>query len=173
MTNINNKKLYCYNKSDYVGFLKRWLILVIDAFVLVFIIIFIISILALLGYRIEILVNIAVLSGILIYHILFKYLFSGTIGYKLCDMKLVDCYGKKPSLYSVILRLSIWMMLPGHTIIDLLGFAVSKDGNCLINSYSDTFIVKQDAQPISAKSNKSYIEFNNGIVLIYRVIDSE
>ncbi len=174
MTDIKNKKYYCYKKSDYVGFFRRWLIIAVDCLVILFLMLIpFIFHLIFLGVQYEILFSIYFIVVLIIYHIIFKYLKGGTLGYMLCGMKLVDFYGKKPSLYQVLLRFTYWFIFPIHILIDLIGLGASKNRSCMINNLSETFIVKQDAQPIEVKSIKSILFFYSGMTYIFRVIDSE
>lgn len=143
-----------YNHDDYVGFGTRLLIMSVDAFVLL-----------LLGVALWLPFATMLMTGALrsdpsgyfwlmyflviwIYLAPIKRSSFGTVGFRIFGVKLVSAKGGPPSLFSMTLRMVMWIFGPFNLLLDLLWLGADSESQSLRDCYLGTYLVKRSAMPI-------------------------
>lgn len=72
----------------------------------------------------------------------------GTIGFRMLGVRLVSAKGGRPSLYSVALRMMMWMFGPFDLLLDLLWLGADTESQSLRDCYLGTYLIKRNAMPI-------------------------
>lgn len=130
--------------EDYVGILRRAVIVVVDLAVLV-----------LLFFAV------AVLGGVLNGTLTLVYLFCvwayltvvkasriRTVGYRLTGARILNLRGTRPSVFRMTFRLLLWLLGPFNLVVDLLWSGIDKDRQTLCDRYAGTCVAKARAEPI-------------------------
>jgi uncharacterized RDD family membrane protein YckC len=83
-----------------------------------------------------------------LYFVLLKRSDFGTLGYKLCKVRIVTVRGECPSIPTLILRLMFAVFGPLNTIIDLIWLSGDDNRQALRDKFAQTYVIKRDATPI-------------------------
>lgn len=143
-----------YELTDYAGFVKRIIVMVIDFSVIV-----VIGIVLWMPFLALILAGViqfdpsgifwlAYLAAIWVYLAPVKRSDFGTIGYRLLGIKLVCAKGGRPSLISMTIRMLMWMFGPFNLVLDLLWLGADTESQSLRDCYLGTYLVNRNATPI-------------------------
>jgi uncharacterized RDD family membrane protein YckC len=143
-----------YELEDYAGFGTRLLVVLVDLFVMLFIgfILWIPFALLLMNGAIEEdpsgTYALLYLAAAWIYLAPVKRSNFGTIGYRLFGVKLVSAKGGRPSLFSMTIRMVMWMFGPFNLLFDLLWLGADTESQSLRDCYLATYLIKRKAVPI-------------------------
>jgi uncharacterized RDD family membrane protein YckC len=82
-----------------------------------------------------------------LYFVLLKRSDFGTLGYKLCGVRVVNLKGDRPGITALTLRLMFAVFGPLNTVIDLLWLSGDDNGQALRDKFARTYVVRRDAVP--------------------------
>ncbi|TWU59734.1 RDD family protein [Rubripirellula tenax] len=145
-----------YEPTDYAGFGKRLIAMLIDSIVIV-----VIGIILWMPFLVLILSEViqsdpsgifllAFLAAIWVYLAPVKRSNFGTIGYRLLGIKLVSAKGGRPSLISMTIRMMMWMFGPFNLVLDLLWLGADTESQSLRDCYLGTYLINRNATPIGS-----------------------
>ena len=160
-------------ESDYAGFLRRTLSLLIDAFVLILAWIVIAVYFVQMGLdptgEGELALSVWPLI-VWVYLAVLKQSRGRTIGYRVTGLRIVDYQGRCPS----ILRMTSRLLLSSTGVFafwtDIWWVASDRQGQSLHDKAAGTFVVRMDATPVSMGRRKAvYIDFQCWMLLLWEV----
>lgn len=135
-----------YRSEDYAGFYQRFAILAIDGGVLAIAAILIIPLSAL--HVPELALFLAWLAFALAY-LVFLEAYTGTLGFFLLNVKIVNLCGERPSLFRMLFRLMLWTLGgPFQFWVDLLWMTGDDRKQTVRDKIAGTYVVRKDALPI-------------------------
>ena len=141
-----------YAERDHAGFVRRLLVIAIDAFVLLLIGIALwYVLLAIMWYGLDrdpnaffwIIWPLSVWS----YLAVIKPSPIRSVGYRVTGLKIVNLRGNRPSVLRMTFRMLLWM-IPRFYLFDLLWIGADTEQQSLSDCYSGTCVVRNTAEPI-------------------------
>ncbi len=137
--------------GDYVGIMRRLVILAVDLAVLVVLyFVFIIGFFVVLGDEGDgggwFMLTYA--ASVWLYMTLLKASKVRTVGYWLADARIVDLRGKRPSIFRMTLRAMLWVLGPFNLLFDLLWAGIDEDRQSLRDRFAGTCIIRHRAESI-------------------------
>jgi uncharacterized RDD family membrane protein YckC len=153
---MNDEEGIYYSRESYVGFWTRLLIDIIDIFIILilsFLVSFAFLILAsIISFEDRKLVWVALLLILMVVWFLYFVILKGskirTIGYMICNAKIVNLKGEIPGFFSLTLRLVFALLGPINTLFDLIWLSGDKHRQALRDKIAQTYVIKKDVQPI-------------------------
>jgi uncharacterized RDD family membrane protein YckC len=136
-----------YSDSDYVGFWMRFLVVLIDGIVLIFLGIILLFIFTLFSLPDKYLLLI-ILFIVLIYLTIIKSSSFGTIAYFVLHIKIVELNGNSPSFLKMIIRLVFLLFGPLTFILDMIWLTSESTKQTLRDKIAGTYVLKRNASPI-------------------------
>ena len=133
--------------EDYVGFLSRIVIWVLDIIAIIFL---------LMGF-IVLGENFSSYSELLIWtycFIVWFYLTDikaskiGTLGFWLTGSKIITLKGERPSFIRMTFRLLLWCFGPINLIYDLFWSGIDDDKQTLRDRFAGTMVIKKKSEPL-------------------------
>jgi uncharacterized RDD family membrane protein YckC len=161
-----------YSHESYAGFWRRLLIEAIDLSIILTVFIVVIWLATDIFPITEKLVTIMLLLMAIVsfgYFVLLKRSSFGTLGYKICKVKIVNLKGKQPSLVSLTLRLMFGLIGPLNVLFDLIWLTGDSNRQALRDKMAKTYVIKKDAVPIGTGK----LTYKNYGVFGYNVIFCE
>ena len=149
-----------YSPNDYIGFWPRVGILIVDGFVLTIGLVML-GIVSMLIF--PPLFPLLALGFLWWYEVPLKRSRIRTAGYWLLGCKIVNLQGDRPSLFMLTIR----ALLPFHIVWDLIWSGIDDDRQSLRDRYSQTCLVKVNAQPIGSGPVQLSRYFAGGCALFY------
>ncbi len=160
MTSDTQKTGVYFAERDHAGLLKRILIIAIDLFVLVA-----------LGYGVgfvcralyadELLAGerhcLAVALIVPLYLVGLKR-HSGTVGYWLTGVRIVDLRGQRPGVLRTLFRLLLWWAGPFNVVYDLFWLSGDASRQTLRDKWAGTYVVRKGAAP-SGEGAIAYVNY--------------
>jgi uncharacterized RDD family membrane protein YckC len=151
MQSSNEAEGVYFNREDYAGFWLRVLVDFIDITVM-----FAVSvscsllIMAVVSTPRQVATALYVLwAGLwFLYFVLLKRSDFGTLGYKLCMVRIVTVRDECPSIPAMTLRLMFAVFGPFRIIIDLIWLSGDENRQALRDKFAQTYVIKRDASPI-------------------------
>ena len=159
---LNNSEGVYYDREAYAGFWLRLIVDVIDISVIM-----IISILSTaLFMRVftpseQLIPVICLLWSTLwfIYFVLLKRSNFGTLGYKLCKVRVVNLRGNRPCILALTFRLIFAIIGPMNMLLDLIWLSGDENRQALRDKFAQTYVVKKNATPIGT-GKITYCDFD-------------
>src|SRR5688572_27505650 len=136
-----------YAPGDYVGIGRRFIILLVDSFVLAVLITCVAIVCLLIGAP-PVLFMIASIGVFWIYEVILKRSPMRTIGYRLTGCRIVNLQGERPSLFALTFRSVLWMFGPFNLLFDLLWCGIDDDRQTLRDRFAETCLINEGATPI-------------------------
>ena len=136
-----------YARGDYVGIGRRFIILVVDAFVLGVMITCLAIVLRLIGGPPAVL-TIGSIGIFWLYEVVLKRSTTRTLGYRLTRCRIVNLRGQRPSLFALTFRALLWLFGPFNLLFDLMWSGIDDDRQTLRDRFAETCLIKEDATPI-------------------------
>jgi uncharacterized RDD family membrane protein YckC len=138
-----------FSQNDYASLLLRFLIIGIDAAVLLAISIIIGLILypinrgfdTLIGHTITVMIPISYL-----YLAIYKRTDQSTLGYRFLGVKIINLEGKRPSIWQMTLRFLILFFGPFNFFVDILWLTGEENKQTLRDKMFGTYVIKRQAQ---------------------------
>lgn len=81
------------------------------------------------------------------YFVLLKRSSAGTLGYRLCGVRIVGQDGETPGLSSLTLRLMFGVLGPLNWLVDLIWLSGDTHRQALRDKLAGTYVVRKDARP--------------------------
>ncbi|WOO39558.1 RDD family protein [Rubellicoccus peritrichatus] len=135
-----------YQKSDYANFALRLSTLIID-----------LALSAGFGFALDAVAESASLTSgqydTIIVVFLFLYFIEmkrryGTIGNIVTRTRLIDVSGKRPSIYSMLVRSSLFVLGSLFFIIDIIWVTSDEKRQMIRDKFSGIYVIKRKAQPL-------------------------
>ena len=140
-----------YDRAAYAGFWVRLIVDVIDISVIMTISIISTTLFMRVFSPSEQLIPILFLlwAGLwFIYFVLLKRSSFGTLGYKLCKIRIVNLSGDRPSIIALALRLIFAIIGPLNILLDLIWLSGDDNRQALRDKFAQTYVVKKNTNPI-------------------------
>jgi uncharacterized RDD family membrane protein YckC len=80
-----------------------------------------------------------------VYFVLLKRSSFGTLGYKLCKIRVVNLYGEPPSILALTFRLMFAILGPLNMLFDLIWLSGDDNRQSLRDKFAKTYVVKRNA----------------------------
>lgn len=171
MSTENPQRVY-YKTQDYIGIWKRIFIALVDYGLLIVILIaqlvFIYMHEGEFGWLVPLWVVISYLYLTLIKRSNFR-----SFGYKLFKARIVDLEGKRPSIWKMTLRILLAIIGPLNILLDFMWMGGDKERQALRDKFSQTYVIKKDAQPAGTGPIKNARYFLMGWSFIFPEIQRE
>lgn len=137
-----------YAPGDYAGFLKRFVIIIIDFAVLVAAYVLLAELdVALRSDHGMLPVDLIWLIFALGYLVVLEP-WTGTVGFLVTGVKIVNLSGERPSVFRVGFRLSLWVLGgPFHPLFDLIFLSGDERKQTVRDKLAGTYVVNKDAMP--------------------------
>ena len=151
-----------YNREAYAGFWLRLMVDVIDISAIMSIsIVFTILFMKVLTPSEQFIPVLFVLwAGLwFIYFVLLKRSNFGTLGYKLCRVRIVNLRGERPSILALTFRLIFAAIGPLNMLFDLIWLSGDENRQALRDKFAQTYVVKKNATPIGT-GKITYCDFD-------------
>jgi uncharacterized RDD family membrane protein YckC len=156
-----------YAPDDYAGALRRLVIWLVDGSALVVGWIALVTVsVALTGDLAPVIFPAFALSA-WIYLAVLKPSRFRTLGYWLTGSRIVNLQGERPSIFWMTLRMSIWFIIPGIWISDLLWCGIDEDRQSIRDRYFSTCLINNGARPAGTGEIHLAIYFAFGYTLMY------
>jgi uncharacterized RDD family membrane protein YckC len=171
-----------YTDDDYIGIVRRLVILCIDLTVIVLVGI------TLAGALIYVYPQVSAKTAARL--VFFSWLTYGvlavayltvvkasqlrTIGYRLTGTKIVDLRGKRPAAWRMVFRFSLWIFGPFSLFFDLIWAGADQDRQTIRDRFAGTCVVRHKAEPAGCGEIHLAYFTGGGYALVYpRVIHRE
>jgi len=96
-----------------------------------------------------------------------------TLGYRVCDAKLVDLHGQRASLWRATLRFLLLAINPATFIIDVLWLTGEPNRQTLRDKLAGTYVVRSRAVPIGASRIRYPTYFVSGLSVVLPEVPRE
>lgn len=167
-----------YHRGDYVGFLRRLVIWVVDCLVLFIFLVQLAVLDALFGFSasgtLSPLATLLMIAFSWCYLAVLKPSRIRTPGYWIADAKIVTIHGLQPSPFRMTLRL-LWMLMwlfgwPITVFLDCLWPTMDDERQMLRDLFTETRLIRNSARP-AAVGRVMYSLYNvSGLTLLYASI---
>lgn len=162
MESTNNSEGVYYDREAYAGFWLRLIVDVIDISVIMTISIisttFFMRVFSPSEQSIS--VHFLLWAGLWFsYFVLLKRSSFGTLGYKLCKVRVVNLRGERPGILALTFRLIFAVIGPLNMLLDLIWLSGDENCQALRDKFAQTYVVKQDAKPIGT-GKITYTDFD-------------
>lgn len=137
-----------YAPVDMAGFFRRLVILVIDLAVVFLMGVIVVVVSGVLG------ASTPVPGGLVALALAWAYLAglkagpSGTLGYRLASVRLVNLQGQPAGLLISTYRFLLMFFGPGHLVFDLLWLTADPNRQTLRDKLTATYVIRRDAKPL-------------------------
>jgi len=151
-----------YDRQAYAGFWLRLIVDVIDISVIMTISIISTALFMRAFSPSEQLIPVLFLfwAGLwFIYFVLLKRSSFGTLGYKLCKVRIVNLRGERPSILALTFRLIFAAIGPLNMLFDLIWLSGDENRQALRDKFAQTYVVKKTANPIGT-GKITYCDFD-------------
>lgn len=165
---VANEGVY-YNRESYFGFWTRLFIDVIDGIVLLVISFVTLFVLFLFTDDYRVVVQVLLFAmGIVcsLYFVILKRSRIRTLGYIVCNARIVNLKGERPGIILLFLRLLFIAFGPINNVIDLVFLAGDENKQTLHDKVAQTYVIKANAQPVG----RGRIIYRNYDVLGYNLL---
>jgi uncharacterized RDD family membrane protein YckC len=136
-----------YAPHDYVGIGRRFVILLVDSFVLAVVITCVAIVCVLIGGP-PLLFITASIGVFWSYEVVLKRSAMRTVGYRLTGSRIVNLQGERPSLFALTFRSLLWLFGPFNLLFDLLWCGIDDDRQTLRDRFAETCLINENATPI-------------------------
>ncbi|QDT11235.1 RDD family protein [Stieleria marina] len=148
-----------YDKDDYAGFAQRVAVVFIDGAVLLLmgaVLGSVVMVLAesigasKLGAALDLsgIFMLLWIVGIWVYLAPLKRSRFRTVAYRLLGLTIVTTKGGRPTLFTMTLRILMWICWPFNFVVDLIWLGADTEGQTLRDCYASTYVVRHGAEPI-------------------------
>lgn len=134
--------------GDYVGTMRRIVILVVDLGVLLGMYLVLATLFMMISGELNTSFKLIYLLCVWAYLTILKASRIRTLGYRLTGSQIINLRGKKPSIVRMTFRLLLWSLGPFNLIFDLLWSSIDDDYQTLRDRFAGTCVVNNDAKPI-------------------------
>jgi len=151
-----------YDRAAYAGFWVRLIVDVIDISVIMTISIISTALFMRVFIPSEQLMPVFFLlwAGLwFIYFVLLKRSTFGTLGYKLCKVRIVNLRGERPSILALTFRLIFAAIGPLNMLVDLIWLSGDENRQALRDKFAQTYVVKKNTDPIGT-GKITYCDFD-------------
>jgi len=162
MESLNNSDGVYYDREAYAGFWLRLIVDVIDisAIMSLSIVVTILFIKVFTPSEQYIPVLLLLWVGLwFTYFVLLKRSSFGTLGYKLCKVRVVNLRGERPSILALTFRLIFAAIGPLNMLFDLIWLSGDENRQALRDKFAQTYVVKENATPIGT-GKLTYCDFD-------------
>ena len=142
-----------YSHESYAGFWRRLTVDVIDLLVIMTVSVIVTYLISSLTDVTESLVPLLMLTWATLwfsYFVLLKRSRFGTVGYRVCNVRIVNLHGETPGIFSLILRLCYAFVGPLSFPLDLIWISGDADRQALRDKFAKTYVIKNSASPAGA-----------------------
>jgi uncharacterized RDD family membrane protein YckC len=151
MQSSNDAEGVYFDREDYAGFWLRVLIDIIDVTVMMVVSVgcslLIVTVVS--TSQQEATALCIIWAGLwFLYFVLLKRSDFGTLGYKLCKVRIVNMRGKCPSIPALTLRLMFAVFGPLNILIDLIWLSGDDNRQALRDKFAQTYVIKRGASPV-------------------------
>jgi uncharacterized RDD family membrane protein YckC len=137
-----------YDAADYVGMGRRFIIMVVDSFVLSVLMASFTLLWALVIDGPPMVFAAGVFAIFWAYEVVLKRSTLRTVGYRLTGCRIVNLQGERPSLFALTFRSLLWLFGPFNLLFDLLWCGIDDDRQTLRDRFAETCLIKEGATPI-------------------------
>ncbi len=134
--------------DDYVGIMRRVVILVVDLAVLIVMYIVFAALFTTLAGDLNGTFILIYLLCVWAYLTVIKASRIRTVGYWLTGSRILNLRGKRPSIFRMTFRMLLWAFGPFNLLFDLLWSGIDDDRQTLRDRFAGTCVVKNRAEPI-------------------------
>lgn len=148
-----NSRAVCYSPNDYAGFWRRLAVELADlvaVMILLIVITVVVSPAIESDGRSDAVLLLCWVAVIYLYFVIMKRSRVSTLGYRLAHVRVVDAYGRPPSLGALTLRLLFAVFGPLNFAFDMLWIPSDRCKQSLRDKLAHTYVVKASAQPVGA-----------------------
>ncbi len=71
-----------------------------------------------------------------------------TVGYRVAGTKIVDLRGRRPSIFRMLFRLSLWVLGPFSFVFDLIWAGIDTDRQTIRDRFAGTCVIRNGAEPV-------------------------
>ena len=176
MPKHTEQEAVCFAPEDYAGPGVRWAIIAVDICILLLLYVF----LLIAGLLLEPSTSI---SGVAIFGATYSLMWVfylgvvhsvglGSVGYRVMGYKLVDYFGRRPTLWRAIVRSGALLLSPSHILIDYVFVLCPRTRQTFWDLTAETVVVRQHAEPQSTARLCSKLVFFVGQTYVWREPDS-
>lgn len=140
----------CFSGEDYAGFWRRVAVELVDLFTAGIILIAVTTIIVLAAPANAQSGGVFLVcwaASIYWYFVIVKHSRFNTLGYRLARVRIVDVYGRPPSLSALSLRLLFAVVGPFNIALDIFWIPSDRCKQSLRDKLAHTYVVKANAQP--------------------------
>ncbi|MEO1296307.1 MAG: RDD family protein [Cyanobacteria bacterium J06636_16] len=160
--------------SDYVGVMRRILIIVIDATVLAVAYAVLASFLITVTGALDGSFTTLYLLCTWMYLTVLKTSRIRTVGYRLAGARILTLQGERPSIFRMTFRLLLWGLDPFSLIFNVFWSSLDEDYQTLSDRFAGTYLVNNRARPMGTAEIHLAYYYAFGLALMYsRVMHPE
>jgi uncharacterized RDD family membrane protein YckC len=90
-----------------------------------------------------------------------------TIGYRVAGTKIVDLRGRRPSIFRMLFRLSLWVLGPFSFVFDLIWAGIDEDRQTLRDRFAGTCVIRNCAESVGRGEIHMAYFTGGGFALVY------
>lgn len=152
--------------DDYVGIIRRIVILLVDLAVLFIMYLLFAALLIPIAGAHSGSVGLLYVGTAWAYLTVLKSSRLRTVGYRLMGARIINLRGRRPSAFRMTFRVLLWLFGP-FNMIDLIWSNVDKERQTLRDRFAGTCVVNNQAQPIGTGEIKFKYSYAFGLSLVY------
>jgi len=137
-----------FQRCDYASFWLRLLVDLIDAVTAG--VLCCVAIVALWAFAPAKLILFVCAAIFFCYFVLLKRSRGGTVGYRLCGVRIVGLDGQRAGLLPMTIRMLFMVLGPINYLLDLAWMANETQRQALRDKFADTYVIKKHAVPIGS-----------------------
>jgi uncharacterized RDD family membrane protein YckC len=163
-----------YARAAYAGLLTRFLIIVVDfaAILAVGVALYLASYALVPGY--DDMMTAFLGSWFIVTYVYLVFVessSSGTLGFLLAGVKIVNLKGERPSFVRMTFRVLLWVLGPFHPLVDLLWLSGDRDRQTLRDKFAGTYVVRKEAVPCGEGVVRSVHYFLFGFSILFLEVE--
>lgn len=86
-------------------------------------------------------------ASLFAYFVLLKRSNFGTVGYKICKVRVINLHGERPGIICLTLRLAFSFIGPLSFPLDLIWISSDENRQALRDKFAKTYVIKRNAKP--------------------------
>jgi len=148
-----------FERGDYVGFWRRFLIDLVDGFVLLmyWIVAYVVVLLFVPSAYASFVFLCVFGGGVFAYLVLLKY-WGRTLGYLVGNARIVNLRGERPSIISLCVRTAFVLLSGSYVLLDIFLLTGDRHRQTLRDKYAQTYVIKGGRKP-SGRGRVRYVLF--------------
>jgi uncharacterized RDD family membrane protein YckC len=107
------------------------------------------------------------------YFVLLKRSRGGTVGYRLCGVRIVALDGQRAGLIPLTIRMLFMLFGPFNYLLDLVWMANEPQRQAFRDKLADTYVVKKNAVPAGSGMLNYRVYFVMGYSFLFREVQIE